>query len=520
MKKKIKNIFKKPIVYIPVGIIILGLIIYLIFGHKSSPYQFVKVVRDNVTEAVTVTGNTTPVSNVNLSFESGGTVAGVYHDVGSTVSAGDTIVSLDKRDLSAQYAQAQAAVDAQQAKLDSLQAGSRPEDIQVSQAALSKSQQDLANLYSSVANTLNTAYSSAFDAYSNQLSGLFNNSNGGNPQFALSANNSQAASVAQTALVNAHNELTNWQTEISNIPVSVDQASLDNLLVQAGGHLAVVQDLMRKVFAIVTDPGTSASSVTALTAYKSSVSVGLNEVNAAISSINTTTQGIASEKAVVDQAQAALALKQAGSSAQDIAAEKAQVEQAQANLDSIGVKLSKASLISPIAGVVTVQNAKAGQVASPGQVIATVISVNNLEVDALVPEADIGKIAVGNKVDMTLDAFPGETFTGNLFYIDPAQTITGGVVDFKIKVSFDKADTRLKSGLTTNLTIKSKEADNVLVLPQYAILQTDQGTFVEVLQNGKVVQVPVTTGIQDAAGKAEILTGVTEGEQVINVGLK
>ncbi len=520
MKKKITNIFKKPIVYIPVGIIVLGIIIYLIFGPKAAKYQYVSVARDNVTEAVTVTGNTTPVGNVDLSFEAGGTVSAVYHDVGSAVSAGDVVVALDKRDLSTQYAQAQAALDAQQAKLASLQAGSRPEDIQVSQAALSKSQQDLANMYSSVSNTLNNAYTSAFDAYSNQLSGLFNNSNGGNPQFALSANNSQAASAAQTALVSAHTELTNWQTEIAGISISADQTTLDNLLIGAGNHLTVVQDLMRKVFAIITDPGTSASSPTALTAFKSSVSVGLNETNASVSSINTTMQSIASQKAVIQQAQAALALKQAGTSAQDIAAQKAQVEQAQASLDSIGVKLSKASLISPIAGVVTVQNAKVGQVASPGQVIATVISVNNLEVDALVPESDIGKIAVGNKVDMTLDVFPAETFTGNLFYIDPAQTITGGVVDFKIKVSFDKADTRLKSGLTTNLTIKSKQDQNVLVLPQYAILQTDQGTFVEVVKNGVMTQLPITTGIQDASGKTEILTGVTEGQQVINVGLK
>ena len=520
MKKKISRYFKKPIIYIPAIIIVLGVVAYLIFGPKATKYQYVSVTRDTVTEAVTVTGNTTPVGNVDLSFEAGGTVAAVYHDVGSAVSAGDAVVSLDKRDLSTQYAQAQAALDSQQAKLDSLQAGSRPEDIQVSQAALSKSQQDLANMYSSVSNTLNNAYTSAFDAYSNQLSGLFNNSNGGNPQFALSANNSQAASAAQTSLVSAHNELTTWQTEISNIPVAIDQANLDSMLVNAGTHLAVVQDLMRKVFAIVTDPGTSASSPSILTAYKTSVSVGLNETNTSVSSINSTMQSIASQKAVVQQAQAALALKRAGASAQDIAAQKAQVEQAQASLDSIGVKLSKASLISPIAGVVTVQNAKVGQVASPGQVIATVISVNNLEVDALVPEADIGKIAVGNKVDMTLDAFPGETFTGNLFYIDPAQTITGGVVDFKIKVSFDKADTRLKSGLTTNLTIKSKQDQNVLVLPQYAILQTDQGTFVEVVKNGVMTQVPITTGIQDAAGKTEILTGVTEGQQVINVGLK
>ena len=57
-------------------------------------------------------------------------------------------------------------------------------------------------------------------------------------------------------------------------------------------------------------------------------------------------------------------------------------------------------------------------------------------------------------------------------------------------------------------------------MPEYAILQNDQGTFVETLQSGAVVDVPVTLGIQDDNGNVEVLSGVTAGEQVINIGLK
>ena len=60
----------------------------------------------------------------------------------------------------------------------------------------------------------------------------------------------------------------------------------------------------------------------------------------------------------------------------------------------------------------------------------------------------------------------------------------------------------------------------MLILPQYAILQNDQGTFVETLVNGKVVTNPVTLGIQDENGNVEVLSGVTAGEQVVNIGLK
>src|SRR5581483_1987631 len=184
------------------------------------------------------------------------------------------------------------------------------------------------------------------------------------------------------------------------------------------------------------------------------------------------------------------------------------------------VKIAKASLVAPISGVVTVQNAKVGQIATPGNVLVSLISNGGLEIDAQVPETDIGKVAVNNPVKITLDAFPGETFTGKVFYIDPAQTIVSGVVDYKIKISFDKSDSRIKSGLTANLTVQTQTDQNALILPQYAIIQNTTGTFVEVLQNGSPKQIPVTLGIRDQEGNVEVASGVTEGQQVINVGLK
>jgi multidrug efflux pump subunit AcrA (membrane-fusion protein) len=123
-------------------------------------------------------------------------------------------------------------------------------------------------------------------------------------------------------------------------------------------------------------------------------------------------------------------------------------------------------------------------------------------------------------VTMTLDAFPNETFTGSVFYIAPAQTDTQGVISYTVKISFAKADPRLKSGLTANIDIETMKKDAVLVLPQYAILQNDSGTFVETLVGGVATTTPVSLGIQDQSGNVEVLSGVTEGEQVINIGLK
>ncbi len=74
---------------------------------------------------------------------------------------------------------------------------------------------------------------------------------------------------------------------------------------------------------------------------------------------------------------------------------------------------------------------------------------------------------------------------------------------------------------TADVDIETKHKDAVLILPQYAILQNDDGTFVETLDaNNKIIQTKVVLGIQDEKGNVEVASGVTEGEQVLNIGLK
>lgn len=205
---------------------------------------------------------------------------------------------------------------------------------------------------------------------------------------------------------------------------------------------------------------------------------------------------------------------------EDLEIAKAQIGQAQANIESIKSKLENAEIVAPISGTITQFDAKIGQIASPSMPLVSIMSDGGYEVDSGASETDIGKISVGDKVSMTIDAFQNEIFLGSVFYIAPAATNTGGVITYQVKISFDKIDLRLKSGLTANINIETKHKDNVLVLPQYAILQNDKGTFVETLVNNKIIQNPVTLGIVDQKGNVEIISGVVKGEQVLNIGLK
>jgi HlyD family secretion protein len=196
------------------------------------------------------------------------------------------------------------------------------------------------------------------------------------------------------------------------------------------------------------------------------------------------------------------------------------VKQAQASVESALAKLENAQILAPLSGTIIQFDAKIGQLASPGTPLVSIMSGGGYEVDSGVSETDVGKLAVGNRVTMTLDAFPGELFSGSVFFIAPSETNVQGVVSYQVKIAFDTLDPRFKSGLTANISIQTKRKENALILPQYAILQNDEGTFVEIVENNKVTRHPVTLGIQDQKGDVEVVSGVTLGEQVLNIGLK
>mgnify|MGYP000078231634 CR=1 FL=1 len=192
---------------------------------------------------------------------------------------------------------------------------------------------------------------------------------------------------------------------------------------------------------------------------------------------------------------------------------RAQVALVQAQIDQTVIR-------APIAGIVTKQNAKIGEIAAANNPITSVISQGAFEIESNVPEVDVGKVALADTVNVTLDAFQGEHFTGRITKIDPAETVIDGVVNFKVTIAFDSADVRLKSGLTANLAIETEKHTNVLILPQVAVLETDAGAFVKVSSGGAVSQKPITIGLRDKNGNVEILSGVSEGDSVLNVGLK
>ena len=294
--------------------------------------------------------------------------------------------------------------------------------------------------------------------------------------------------------------MANREQAIALAPSSTLDASLQDAL----NHLTTAKTLLTTALNAVVN-ATNSVSATAATTYKTEITTGMNEVNASIGNVNALIESISSEKAAVVQGQAALNLTLAGSTQDAVESQAAQVEQAKASAQAIQVKINKASLVAPLSGIVTTQNARVGEIASPGAAVVSLLADNDLEVDADIAEADIGKVAVGDPASTTLDAFQGQTFSGKVTYIDPGETAIEGVPTYKTEFQFANLNQNAKTGMTANIDITTAVHSNVLYVSQRAVTTNADGTrTVEIYHGAKqpLETQTVTTGIRDTNGKS------------------
>ena len=516
---------KRRITLIIIALIAVGIVIGIVLkSRQKTTLETVQVQRGSITQEVSLTGSTKPAQSVDLSFERTGRVSRVYVNVGDTVRAGQVLVSLDQSDLAAQLAQAQAGVAQQQAQLDELKKGTRPEQLQINEARVASAESAQKNAEQSLVDALNDTYTKCDDAVRNHADPMFSNPRSTNPQLILTVNDAQLKNDVESGRADVERRLIAWQATLGALTYESD---LGAAAAAAQVHLSAVKTFMDKLgLAVNSANATADASPTQLDAWRADISGARSGVNIAVSSFTAADATYKNATAALTVARNELLLAQAGATPEQVAAQEAQLRQAQANAQSVGAQLGKTVLRSPINGVVTVQAAKLGQIttvstaSSANAALVSVISLDKLQIDANVPEVDIGHVSAGNPVDITFDALPGEPFHGTVAKVDPAETVVQGVVNYKVTVTFTGQDARVKSGLTANLSIKTAAKDGVLTLPQYAIVEKDAGTFVRVPDGGGFRDDPVSVGLRGADGTVEIVSGVTEGETVVNVGYK
>lgn len=167
---------------------------------------------------------------------------------------------------------------------------------------------------------------------------------------------------------------------------------------------------------------------------------------------------------------------------------------------------------APIAGIVTSFTGVEGSMVAPASPVAVIENLDNLEITISVIERYSTLIKEGNKVIVTFDAIPGETFTATVTSLSP--TIESRTRTRTAKARLDVPEPRVISGMYANLNVIISTRDNVLVVPYSALSTSNDVTSCYVVRDGKAVRTTVTTGIRES-DRVEILTGLKAGDILV-----
>ena len=200
------------------------------------------------------------------------------------------------------------------------------------------------------------------------------------------------------------------------------------------------------------------------------------------------------------------------------------VAQGRAERTRAADQLAKTAITSPIDGVITRLEVEEGEMVvmgvqnQPGTILMTVSDLSAVNAEVKVAEADVMRLAMGNRATVSLEAVAGRRFPGAVVEIGASALPQVGTQvaarEFRVKVRLDEADGALRPGLTCDAEILVAEKRNVLTVPLQAVVDRNGGTGVFAIENGVARFTKVTTGI--IGGLTVEVEGLAEGAAIVS----
>ena len=215
-------------------------------------------------------------------------------------------------------------------------------------------------------------------------------------------------------------------------------------------------------------------------------------------------------------------------------AARAGVERSQATVSQAKANLDYCTIVSPVNGVVIDRSVDEGQTvvssmnAVPLLKLAT--DLKRIQVEATVPEADIGGVKVGQRVTFTVDAHPGVKFNGEVTQVRMASSTTSSVVTYPVIIQADNPGDRLYPGMTANIAVHIAEANGVTAVTAAAFRYRPPEPppdgaeaanrvlgekAIYLLEGGRPVRTAVKTGLSDGAFTEIVSPDGLEGKDVV-----
>jgi membrane fusion protein, multidrug efflux system len=204
---------------------------------------------------------------------------------------------------------------------------------------------------------------------------------------------------------------------------------------------------------------------------------------------------------------------------------QSQLDQARAQIIKTEALIDQKLIRAPFSGQLGTRQIEVGQYLTPGAKIVTLTDLSMLYVNFTLPSQIRSDISVGQRVNVTADAFPGRTFSADITTIEPQ--VSADTRTMAVQATMRNPEGAMLPGMFVNAAVVLPPQSDVMVVPETAVEYTLYGDSVYVIRedgkdaNGnpllKAVRTPIKTGVR-IGGKVVILEGVERGDRVIAAG--
>ena len=524
---------KTYIYYALAGVLIIGFFVVRarLAGGAEPIIRTAVVERGTVTATVSANGVLQPLTTVEVKSNVGGSIVKLAVDEGDRVKAGQLIARIDPSDTQTAFDQSQADLAAAVSKVDqakqtlsmqndqnSAQIASAQQGLEVARTKLLQAQEQAQiqpALSMASVKQATSAYAAATAALNQTKNALIpqklSSAQAGYDQAKASYANAEADYNRQKALLEK-GYVAKSAVDAAAEKYSVAKASLDSASSKLSTIKAETGEDLRSAQARMEQSKADLDSARA------------NQIQVKVKQ-----QEAISAQAAVKQAEAALrvataALHQNRIKQGDIIQANSQVTRSQAALKNAQTQLGYTTVVAPSDGIVTKKYVEVGSIVTAGRssfsgtgsgvAIVDIADVSRMSVLVNVDETDIAQIEVGQEVDITIEAYPDELFSGKVTKIAPQSVVDQSVTTIPVTVEVELPDARLKPGMNATCDFITNRKRNVLMVPNEAVKEEDNSTTVTVMDGDKQFTRKVEAGLV-GRDYTEIIKGLKEGQKIV-----
>ena len=198
---------------------------------------------------------------------------------------------------------------------------------------------------------------------------------------------------------------------------------------------------------------------------------------------------------------------------------RALLDVAEAAAEAKRAVIAKKKVLAPFSGRLGIRKVDLGQYLAPGSPIVPLEALNPIYADFSLPERHLAALAVGQKVFVEVQAYPGDTFEGRITALNPG--IEEGTRTVKVRAALDNPQERLRPGMFAEVRVLLSADTRVLTIPDTAITYAPYGDSVFTVVPGEqgltVQRKQVETG-EARQGRVAVVGGLAQGDRVVSAG--